>query len=100
MFPGLIDLASELVGGAALEASDEFFAAKENLLKPAAPVFIADKFTDRGKWMDGWESRRKRTPGHDWCVIRLGLAGVLRSVDVDTSHFLGNSPAHCSLDAA
>jgi allantoicase len=100
MFPGLIDLASELVGGVALAASDEFFAPKENLLKAAEPIFIADKYTDRGKWMDGWESRRKRTPGHDWCIIRLGLAGVLRSINVDTSHFLGNYPAQCSLDAA
>ncbi len=100
MFPGLIDLASELVGGVALAASDDFFAPKENLLKASAPVFIPDKFTDRGKWMDGWESRRKRTPGHDWCVIRLGLPGALRSINVDTAHFLGNFPSHCSLDAA
>ena len=100
MLPGLIDLASELVGGKVLSASDEFFAPKESLLKAAAPVFIPDKYTDRGKWMDGWESRRKRTPGHDWCVIRLGLPGVVRTVDVDTSHFLGNFPEHCSLDGA
>ncbi len=100
MHADLIDLASELVGGVALAASDEFFAPKENLLKAAAPVFIPDKYTDRGKWMDGWESRRNRTPGHDWCVIRLGLPGVIRTVDVDTSHFLGNFPSHCSLDMA
>jgi len=100
MLPGLIDLASELVGGKALSASDEFFAPKENLLKPDPPVFVPDKYTDHGKWMDGWESRRKRTPGHDWCVIRLGLPGIVRTVDVDTSHFLGNFPEHCSLDGA
>ena len=100
MLPGLIDLASELVGGKVLSASDEFFAPKENLLKTTAPVFVPDKYTDRGKWMDGWESRRKRAPGHDWCVISLGLPGVLRTVDVDTSHFLGNFPEHCSLDGA
>jgi allantoicase len=100
MLPGLIDLASEVVGGVALRASDEFFAPKENLLKAAAPVFVPDKYTDRGKWMDGWESRRKRTPGHDWCVIRLGLPGIVRTVDVNTSHFLGNFPSHCSLDGA
>jgi allantoicase len=100
MLPGLIDLASELVGGEALSASDEFFAPKESLLKAAAPVFVPDKYTDRGKWMDGWESRRKRTRGHDWCVIRLGLPGVVRTVDVDTSHFLGNFPEHFSLDGA
>src|ERR1700680_4021211 len=100
MLPGLIDLASELVGGKALSTSDEFFAPKENLLKAAEAVFVPDKYTDRGKWMDGWESRRKRTPGHDWCVIRLGLPGIVRTVDVDTSHFVGNFPEHCSLDAA
>lgn len=100
MFPGLIDLASESLGAVAVSASDEFFAPKENLLKPASPVFIPEKYTDRGKWMDGWESRRKRSPGHDWCVVRLGLPGRIRTIDVDTSYFLGNFPSHCSLDAS
>ena len=100
MHANLIDLASEVVGGVALAASDEFFAPKENLLKAADPIFLPDKYTDRGKWMDGWESRRKRTPGHDWCIIRLGLPGVIRTIDVDTSYFLGNFPPHCSLDIA
>ena len=99
MLPGLVDLASDLLGGIAISASDEFFAPKENLLKASEPVFIPGKYTDQGKWMDGWESRRKRTPGNDWCMVRLGLAGKLRAVDVDTSHFLGNFPSHCSLDA-
>ncbi len=99
-FAGLVDLAAERLGGRALAASDEFFAEKENLLKPGRGVFIEDKYTDRGKWMDGWESRRKRTPGHDWCVIQLGLPGTIRGVDVDTNHFLGNAPSFISLDAA
>jgi len=100
MLPGLIDLASDLVGGAVLAASDDFFAPKENLIKAGDPIFIPDKYTDRGKWMDGWESRRKRTPGYDWCIIRLGLPGILKTIDVDTRHFVGNFPSHCSLDAA
>jgi len=100
MFPGLIDLVSELVGGVALGASDEFFAPAANLVKASDPVFIPEKYTDRGKWMDGWESRRKRTPGHDWCILRLGLPGVIRAIDVDTSHFLGNFPSHCWLDVS
>jgi allantoicase len=100
MFTGLIDLASDLVGGAALETNDEFFAPAENLVKASGPVFIPDKYTDRGKWMDGWESRRKRRPGHDWCIIRLGLPGIIRAIDVNTAHFLGNFPSHCSLDAS
>ena len=99
-FTELIDLASEKVGGAVLVANDDFFAAKENLLKASAPIFIEGKYTDRGKWMDGWESRRRRTPGFDWCIIRLGLPGIIRGVVVDTSYFRGNYPEHCSLDGA
>jgi allantoicase len=98
-FSGLVDLASERLGGRALLASDEFFAAKENLLKPGRGIFIPDKYTDRGKWMDGWESRRKRGEGHDWCIIQLGFAGIIRGVDIDTNHFLGNHPAYASIDA-
>jgi allantoicase len=95
----LIDLAAEKLGGAVLFANDEFFAPKENLLKPSAPVFIEGKYTDLGKWMDGWESRRRRTPGFDWCIVRLGLPGKIRGVTVDTSHFKGNYPEQCSLEA-
>ena len=96
---GLVDLASARVGGIALLANDEFFAEKENLLKPGRGIFIPDKYTDRGKWMDGWESRRRRTPGHDWCVVQLGLRGIIKQVDMDTNHFLGNHPPFASLDA-
>lgn len=99
-FVELIDLASERLGGTVLYANDEFFAQKENLLKQSAPVFIEGKYTDNGKWMDGWESARRRTPGYDWCVIRLGLPGRIRGVMVDTSHFTGNYPEQCSIDAA
>jgi allantoicase len=98
-FTQLVDLASERLGGAVLSANDDFFAPKENLLKFAKPTFVEDKYTDRGKWMDGWETRRRRTPGHDWCIIRLGLPGILRGIIVDTSFFCGNFPSHCSLEA-
>jgi allantoicase len=98
-FTNLVDLAAARVGGAVLFANDDFFAPKENLLKASAPVFIDGKYTERGKWMDGWESRRRRTPGFDWCLIRLGLAGRIRGVVVDTSFFRGNFPESCSLEA-
>ncbi|HKY27482.1 MAG TPA: allantoicase [Pyrinomonadaceae bacterium] len=97
-FTELIDLGSEKLGGAVLFANDEFFAPKENLLKPSAPVFIEGKYTDLGKWMDGWETRRRRTPGYDWCIIRLGLPGIIRGALVDTSYFKGNYPEHCSIE--
>ena len=98
-FTKLIDLASEKLGGKALSCSDDFFAEMDNLVKPGRGIFSEDKYTDRGKWMDGWESRRKRTPGHDWCIIKLGASGVIKGFDVDTNHFLGNHPPHCSIEA-
>src|SRR5216117_358475 len=98
-FSGLIDLASERLGGQAVLANDEFFAPKENLLKPSRGVFLPDEYTDRGKWMDGWETRRRRTPGHDWCIVRLGLPGVIHTFVVDTAYFTGNYPSHCWIDA-
>ena len=98
-FHELIDLASERLGGAAIYATDDFFAEKENLLKASAPVWKEHEYTDRGKWMDGWESRRKRTPGHDFCILRLGLPGIPEGVVVDTSYFRGNYPDSCSIEA-
>jgi allantoicase len=98
-FERRVNLASARVGAVALGASDEFFAPMARLVRDAAPVWRADRYTDRGKWMDGWETRRRRTPGHDWCVIRLGLAGHIHGVVVDTSHFTGNFPESCSLEA-
>lgn len=99
-FTKLTDLASEKLGGKVLSCSDDFFAEKENLIKPGRGIFIPDKYTDRGKWMDGWESRRKRMPGHDWAIIQLATPGKIHGVDIDTNHFLGNHPPHASLEAA
>ena len=98
-FTQLVDLASERLGGRVLEANDDFFASRHNLLITSSPVFIEGKYTARGKWMDGWETRRRRTPGYDWCIIRLGLRGILRGVVVDTSFFTGNFPEYASLEA-
>lgn len=99
-FTELIDLAAERLGGKILYATDDFFAEKENLIKAGRGIFIPDKYTDRGKWMDGWESRRKRTPGHDWCILQLAVPGEIHGVDIDTNHFLGNHPPFASIDAA
>lgn len=98
-FRDLIDLASERLGGSVLYATDDYFAEKENLLKPSKAIWKEHEYTDRGKWMDGWESRRKRVPGYDHAIVRLGLRGVVRGVVVDTSFFRGNYPESCSIDA-
>jgi allantoicase len=83
-----------------LGASDEFFAEAANLIEPGRGVFLDGKFTDRGKWMDGWESRRRRAaePDHDWCVLALGAPGEVVGFDVDTNHFLGNHPPFASIE--
>jgi allantoicase len=93
------NLAQPRLGAAAIFATDEFFAAKERMLDPAPAVFIPGKYDENGKWMDGWESRRKRGEGHDYCVVRLGRPGVIKGIDIDTSHFTGNYPPAASLDA-
>ena len=103
-FTGLIDLAAAALGGRALGASDDFFAAAENLIQPGRGVFIDGRYTDRGKWMDGWESRRRRAPRPgpdgdcDWCVLELGAPGQVLGFDVDTNHFVGNHPPFASID--
>lgn len=95
---GVIDLGSRRLGGMVLDASDEFFAPKENLLEPHPPVFEPGRYTDRGKAMDGWETRRRRDGGHDWAVVRLGVPGVVETAVVDTTHFRGNQPQACALE--
>jgi len=94
----LPNLASARLGAAVLAANDEFFAPKESLVRDEPPRWDPDRYTDRGKWMDGWETRRRREPGHDCCLVRLGLPGIPRVVIVDTAHFRGNFPESCSLD--
>jgi len=105
----LVDLAAERLGGSVLHATDDFFASKDNLLKAQEAVFLDGKYTDRGKWMDGWESRRRRdyaytTPGphpdFDSAILRLGLPGIVRAFVVDTSFFTGNYPSSCAIEGA
>jgi len=93
------DLLSERYGGQALSCNDEFFAETSNLMKAEEPVFIHGKYTDRGKWMDGWESRRRRSKGYDWCIVRLGIAGQIKAFNVNTTHFKGNAPASVIIEA-
>ncbi|MCB1755055.1 MAG: allantoicase [Gammaproteobacteria bacterium] len=93
------NLADQSLGAEAVEASDEWFASKDRLLKSPAAVFLPDEFDDNGKWMDGWETRRRRDEGYDYCIVRLGYPGRVRGVDIDTSHFTGNYPPAASIDA-
>jgi allantoicase len=93
------DLASRLLGGGVVAASDELFAEKENLIKPGPPAFDPAEFGNRGKVYDGWETRRRRGPGHDHAIVRLGVPGIVHGVVVDTSFFRGNYPPQVSVEA-
>lgn len=94
-----VNLASSKLGAIALSCSDDFFAPMHRMLKEEPAVFIEDKYDDNGKWMDGWESRRKRTPGHDWCIIKLARAGIVYGIEIDTTHFTGNYAPAASVEA-
>lgn len=97
-FTKLINTADPRLGAKALFATDEFFAPKERLLNPEPAVFIDGKYDDHGKWMDGWETRRKRVLGHDDVIVQLAKPAYLYGADIDTSHFTGNYPTACQLD--
>ena len=99
-FTALTDLASRALGGSVCAANDELFAQRENLIRPEAPFFDPREFGHKGKVYDGWETRRRRDDGHDWAIVRLGAAGIVHGVVVDTAFFLGNYPPFVSVEAA
>jgi allantoicase len=94
-----INLADARLGAQVLTATDEFFGAKERLLSPLEPEWRAGVYDDHGKWMDGWETRRRRDQGHDHCIVQLAAPGRLTALDIDTRFFTGNYPPHVSVDA-
>lgn len=98
-FTQWINLAQPRLGAKTTYATDDFFAEKSRVLGPNEPIFIPDKYDDNGKWMDGWESRRRRGGGYDFCIIRLGCEGIVKGVDIDTRHFTGNYPPEASVEA-
>ena len=94
-----VNLADARLGARTLACSDEFFAASERMLNPQPAVFVPGQYDTHGKWMDGWETRRRRGPGHDWCVLRLARPGQIYGLYLDTSHFTGNFPPAAAMDA-
>jgi len=95
-----INLASAGLGARASSVTDDFFAPVERMLADKPAIFIADKYDDNGKWMDGWESRRRRGGGHDHATIRLAVPGKILGFEIDTSYFTGNYPPACRIEAA
>jgi allantoicase len=94
-----VNLADFRLGAKIIHVTDEFFAPAERMLSPVPASFIPGKYDDHGKWMDGWETRRKRVEGYDYCILRLGLPGAVKGIDIDTTYFTGNYPPGASIDA-
>ncbi|NNH37854.1 allantoicase [Acinetobacter terrae] len=95
----LTNLADDRIGAEIIDCSDDFFAEAKRMLQFNPPVFVEDKFDEHGKWMDGWETRRKRHAGYDWAIIKLGVAGKIKALDIDTTFFTGNYPASAAVEA-
>ena len=93
-----VNLADRRLGAEGVYCTDEFFAPLSRMLEPSEPVFIPEKFDDHGKWMDGWETRRRRHGGHDHCIVKLAVPGILHAADLDTRHFTGNYPPAASVE--
>lgn len=98
-FADFVNLADPQLGAAAIACSDDFFAPMARMLSPEPAIFYPGRYDDHGKWMDGWETRRRRNGGHDWCVVKLARPGRIRGIDIDTSHFTGNYPPAAGLEA-
>ena len=98
-FNELINLAQSRLGSKIVYKTDEFFAPAKRIINPWPPVFKEGVFDKHGKWMDGWETRRKRKKDHDYLILKLGKPGKIYKVDIDTSYFSGNQPTKVSLEA-
>lgn len=99
-FSAYINLASAKLGAKTVACSDDFFAEMARLIQDSEPVFLPGEYDTNGKWMDGWESRRRRSGGFDWCVIQLAVPGIIAGFDVDTRHFTGNFPPGASIEGS
>ena len=85
-----INITSSDFGSKVIYCSDEFFADSGRMLQASEPLWIEGKYDENGKWMDGWESRRRRDGKNDFCFIRLGSPSIINNFNIDTSHFTGN----------
>tara|TARA_B100001250_G_scaffold133435_1_gene114030 strand:- start:972 stop:1958 length:987 start_codon:yes stop_codon:yes gene_type:complete len=95
----MINLADPRLGSKVIFKTDDFFASANRIINPNPPIFKDGVFDRHGKWMDGWETRRRRKKGFDYLIIKLGKPGRIFSVDIDTTHFSGNQPMYASLEA-
>jgi len=95
----MMNLAEPRLGSKVIFKTDDFFASANRIINPNPPIFKEGVFDKHGKWMDGWETRRRRKKGHDYLILKLGKPGKIHKVDIDTSYFNGNQPSKVSLEA-
>jgi len=93
-------VADERLGAAVLFATDEFFGPAPRMLNPSEPEWRAGVYDAHGKWMDGWETRRRRDQGHDYCIVKLAGPCRLALLEIDTRYFTGNYPPFASVQAS
>lgn len=96
---GTINLASASLGARGISATDEFFGPLSRMLADEPAAYHPGRYDENGKWMDGWETRRRRGPGHDHAIVALATPGRIRGFDVDTAYFTGNYPTACAIEA-
>ncbi|ACU73586.1 allantoicase [Catenulispora acidiphila DSM 44928] len=82
-----VDLAALTNGARIVAASNMFFSAPENLIKPAESRVMGE----------GWETARRRDDAGDWIEVRLVAQGVPAVIEIDTANYKGNAPDHIVL---
>ena len=87
-FEKYVNLADARLGTKAISVTDDWFADVNRLFQPTPAVWKEGVFDDNGKWMDGWESRRKRFEGYDHAVIRLGVPGSINNLETHTRNLM------------
>ena len=95
---GLVDLSQPRLGTKVIYKTDDFFGDVNRIINLNKPIWKDGVYDQNGKWMDGWETRRKRTEGHDYMILSLGKPGVISKIDIDTSFFNGNQPNTASIE--
>jgi allantoicase len=84
----LVDFAAIEHGGFSVTCSDMFFGHRQNLIMPGRSTHMGN----------GWETKRRRGPGHDWTIIRLGRPCEVQRIELDTDHYKGNAPGSCMIE--
>ena len=96
--PGVDPLASEYLPGRRRGAAEGLWRGRGELGGGGAARDQDRSGFDTKNMGDGWETRRRRGPGHDWAIVKLGTPGRIERIEIDTNHFKGNYPDSASIE--